>query len=164
MTGTFSLLGAALIAIACLLFGRSYAGYIKERVADYSSVFDFFELMRREISCRLATPRELASRAGEGRLYEIGFFALLEEGESLGAAFRAISDKLSLSRRDIELVERYFDGFGGGDATGELRSLDMAIEELSARVTAVREEAPTQIRLAVTLSVLFALGIAILLL
>ena len=164
MTVNFSLLGAVIVGIASLLFGRSYAEYIKRRVADYSSALEFLLLMRREISCRLATPCELASRAGEGRLREVGFFALLEGGESLGAAFRLVSDKLLLDARDLELLLGYFDGFGGGDAEGELRSLDAAAEELTARVAAVREDAPTQIKLARTLSVLFALGTIILLL
>ena len=164
MTLNLSLLGAAMVGIACLLFGRSYTEFIKKRVSDYAAILEFFALMRREISCRLATPRELALRSGDGRLAEIGFFDLLLQGESLGAAFRATSDKLFLDARDVELVLGYFDSFGRGDAEGELRTLGAVTEELSARVCAVRDDASTQIRLARTLSVLFALGTIILLL
>ncbi len=164
MTVNLSLLGAVMVGIACMLFGRSYAEYIKRRVADYSSTLEFLSLMRREISCRLATPCELAARAGDGRLSDVGFFASLERGESLGTAFRFASDKLLLDARDVELLLGYFDGFGGGDTEGELRSLDAARDELEARVRTVRDDAPTQIWLARTLSVLFALGTLILLL
>ena len=73
MTSGFSVLGAALVGLACMLFGRSYAAYVRARVSDYTAVLEFLELMRREISCRLATPAELASRAARGRLAEIGF-------------------------------------------------------------------------------------------
>ena len=159
-----TLLGSAIITVACLIFGRSYTDYIKARAADYRSVLGFFELMRREISARLATPCELAALSKDSRLAEIGFFDLLLQGESLGAAFRATSDKLFLDARDVELVLGYFDSFGGGDAESELRALGTVTEELSARVSAVRDDAPTQIRLARTLSVLFALGTIILLL
>ena len=164
MTGYFSLVGAALVGLSCLLFGRSYAEYIKGRAVDYSAVLEFLSLMRREISCRLATPRELAARAGGGRLSEVGFFALLEEGESLSEAFRRARDKLALAERDADLVLGYFESFGRGDAAGELRSLDAVTENFAARALAVREDAASQIRLAVTLSVLFALGTIILLL
>ena len=164
MTSGFSILGASFVGLACLLFGRSYAAYIKARVSDYSSVLEFLELMRREISCRLATPAELASRAARGRLAEIGFFDLLLSGKSLGSAFRATSSRLSLDEGDMSRVGGYFDGFGGADLEGELRTIDAVIEELAARVAAVRADSVSQIKLARALSVLFALGIAILLL
>ena len=164
MTSGFSVLGAALVGLACLLFGRSYAAYVKARVSDYTAVLEFLELMRREISCRLATPAELASRAARGRLAEIGFFDLLLSGESLGSAFRATSSRLSLDDADTALVGGYFDSFGAADLEGELRTLDAVIETLAARVAAVRADSASQIKLARALSVLFALGVAILLL
>ena len=164
MTGILSLFGASLVGVAALLFVGSFASYVRRRANDYTAILEFLSLMRREISCRLATPRELASRAGSGRLAEVGFFALIEQGESLAAAFLAVSDKLLLDGRDAELVLGYFESFGGGDAVGELRTLDAVTEKFSVRVSEVREDAPAQIRLTVTLSVLFALGILILLL
>lgn len=164
MTSGFSVLGAALVGLACLLFGRSYAAYVKARVSDYTAVLEFLELMRREISCRLATPAELASRAARGRLAEIGFLDLLAGGESLGSAFRATSARLALDEGDMTLVCRYFDGFGGADLEGELRTLDAVIENLTAQVAAVRADSTSQIKLARALSVLLALGTIILLL
>ena len=164
MTSGFSVLGAALVGLACLLFGRSYAADVKARVSDYTAVLEFLELMRREISCRLATPAELASRAARGRLAEIGFLDLLAGGESLGSAFRATSARLALDEGDMTLVCGYFDGFGGADLEGELRTLDAVIENLTARVAAVRADSTSQIKLARALSVLLALGTIILLL
>ncbi len=164
MTVALRLFGASLVGLAALLFSGSFASFVRRRAADYAATLEFLSLMRREISCRLATPRELASRAGNGRLAEVGFFDLIERGESLDAAFRATSDKLLLDWRDAELVLAYFETFGGGDAAGELRALDAVICDFSARAAAVREDSPTQIRLARTLAVLFALGTLILLL
>ena len=164
MTSGFSVLGAALVGLACLLFGRSYAAYVKARVSDYTAVLEFLELMRREISCRLATPAELASRAARGRLAEIGFLDLLAGGESLGSAFRATFSRLSLDDSDTALVGGYFDSFGAADLEGELRALDVVIGAFTARVATVRADSASQIKLARALSVLFALGTIILLL
>lgn len=164
MTVVLRLLGASLVGVAALLFAGSFATFVRRRATDYTATLEFLSLMRREISCRLATPRELASRAGSGRLAEVGFFTLIEQGESLGAAFLAVSDKLFLDGRDAELIRDYFESFGGADAADELRALDAVTEEFSSRQTEVREGAPIQIRLALTLSVLFALGALILLL
>jgi hypothetical protein len=147
-----------------LIFGRSYTDYIKARAADYRSVLGFFELMRREISARLATPCELAALSKDSRLAEIGFFDLLLQGESVGRAFSLISNKLLLSERDVDTVQSYFDGLGCGSLEGELRILDTAVAEISAREGAVREEISARVGLVRTLSVLFALGISILLL
>ena len=164
MISLSSLFGAVIIAVACLLFSRSYAEYIKGRAADYQSVLGFFELMHREISCRLAIPCELAARSDDSRLRDIGFLDLLLQGKSLGDAFRETSGRLLLTAEDTKLLQGYLDGFGGGSAESEIRSLDMALSELSARALRAREEAPARIKLVGMLSVLFALGIVVLLL
>ena len=164
MSGVRELLGALLVAAACLLFSRGYTDYLRRRAEDYRAVLDFLELMRREISARLATPSELAVSAGEGRLAEIGFLGRVAAGASLGDAFRQCSSELSLSAVDAELLQGYFDGFGSDSTEGELERLDRAISEHSKSERAVREETPSRIKLALTLSVLLALGIVILLL
>lgn len=164
MSGVRELLGALLVAAACLLFGRGYTNYLRRRAEDYRAMLDFLELMRREISARLATPAELAASVGEGRLAEIGFLGRVAAGASLGDAFRDCSSGLSLSAADAELLQGYFDGFGSDSAEGELGRLCGVISELSERERAVREETPSRIKLALTLSVLLALGIVILLL
>lgn len=164
MSGMASIFGAALILVASLLFGRGFVAYIKGRAEDYRAVTDFLALMRSEIAERLATPAELAVRAEGGVLAEIGFLGRVAAGASLGDAFRECSSGLSLSTADTELLQSYFDGFGVGSVECELGRLDTALSELSASERAVREETPSRIKLALTLSVLFALGTVILLL
>lgn len=163
MSSYFGIAGASVIALASLLLSRTYSLYVKRRVAEYSAYLSFLELMRREISCSLCTPREIGSRASSSVLEENGFIGRIRAGESMLAAFGSTEKESLMSASDRSTLEEYFRGFGLGSLDTELRALDFVIGEISKREREEREGASARIKLAATLLVLFAAAVTVLL-
>ena len=163
LSSYFGIAGASVIALASLLLSRGYSVYVKRRAAEYSAYLSFLELMRREISCALCTPREIGARASSSVLFENGFIGALRSGDGLLKAFCATEEASLMSLSDRKALAEYFEGFGLGSLDTELRALDLVISEISKREREEREGASSRIKLAVTLLVLFAAAVTVLL-
>ena len=164
MSGLLCILGAAAIGAASLVLARAYAGFVRRRVREYESLLAFLTLMRREMSCSLLTPRELAERSGNAILEEIGFTSALRRGEHIGRAFSLARGGLRISEEDSSVLLAFFERFGKGSLDTELRSLEETIAVFSERAAIEGEDAPREIRLSATLLTLAALALVILLL
>ena len=164
MRAALRLFGACAIALSALVMSRAYAVFIKRRVGEYMSILAFLELMRREISCYLCTPRELAEQCSDELLDEVGFLAALREGRGLADAFSCALPHLHISDSDADFIASFFEKFGQGTMESELCTLDSCIERFSARTAAEESGAHDSIRLASTLFALIAVAIVILLL
>lgn len=164
MRALICLLGATTIALAALILGRAYAGFVRRRISEYSALLGFLGLMKREISCYLCTPEELAERSTDDVLVEVGFLEALRTEKRLAVAFSQALPRLHLSAADSDLLLSFFEKFGKGSLETELHSLELVTESFRARTQAEEESASGAIRLARTLITLAALGIVILLL
>ena len=164
MRAALRLFGACAIALSALVMSRAYAVFIRRRVAEYVSILAFLELMKREISCRLCTPRELAEQCSDALLEEIGFLGELRAGRGLADAFSSSLPHLHLSVSDADFIASFFEKFGQGRMESELCALDSCIARFSARTVSEESGALGAIRLASTLFALVAMGLVILLL
>ena len=164
MRAIICLLGAATIALAALILGKSYAAFVRRRVSEYRSVLGFLDLMKREMTCYLRTPAELAERSSDDILEDSGFLEALKAEKGLAHAFSQALPRLHLSACDAEPLLSFFEKFGKGSLETELQSLELTTERFRARALAEEESASGMIRLARTLISLAALGIVILLL
>ena len=163
MNGIYEIIGTSAISLAALLIGGAYSAYIKRRVREYTAYLELLELMRRDISCSLATSEELGAHAKISMLEELGFLERLRNGESLAAAFSSIDGESLLSTTDRKTLENYFSRFGLGSLDTELRALESCISEFSSKERTEREGAPGRIKLAMTLLLLFAAAVLVLL-
>ena len=164
MSGVLCLFGACAIASAALIMSRAYAAFIRRRVAEYTSILGFLEIMNRDILCFLSTPSELAARSGDALLDEIGFLSALRNGKELFDAFSDSLPRLHLSAADADFLASFFEKFGQGTRESELHSLDACIAHFSVRTADEESRAGDEIRLAGTLLALVAIGLVILLL
>lgn len=154
------LFGMILIFFSSVAFFFERSRAIGRATALMGELYAFMKQARIEVGCYLKPLSEI--RTSSPLLSELGFFSTLEE-KGIESAYLLIEDGLSLSDGEKGALRGIVASLGKGYADDEVKSIDMALFELSGMLNRKREEEPRKRKLILTLSVASSLALIILL-
>ncbi|MBE6636333.1 MAG: hypothetical protein E7618_00845 [Ruminococcaceae bacterium] len=155
--------GMALTALSALLFGALSCAHWQNECRQLESFLRLARLIRTRIECFHQPLAKIYADFSDPSLNSSGFIASLRENGLITALIQT-KDRLGLSEESFSLLSEFAAELGKSPADDQVRHCDRSIRALEERYQQLRQDLPTKMRLARTLSAAAAAMTIILLL
>ena len=156
-----------LLAISLILFASSAYAYTRGEKEDYrisvlTELYSFIEHVGREISCYLKPLSDICKSYSSPILERLDFFNEIRAGGAM-RAYEKLSERVSFTERENEVLEPFFSLLGRGYAEEELRLVERTVGGLADLISLERDRVKKEKKLTLTLCSAASLGLIILL-
>lgn len=158
------MLGAACLLLGALSFSQVRDGRRAASCRAAAAWLRLLHALRRELCCYARPFSAFIEAYEDAALTEFGALAELRRTGTLAEAVARMRVYMPTSQAFSTVLQAFAASFGQGYREGELRSLDAALDELSAIYKKEEEDLPRRRRLSRTLCVSLSLAVVMLLL
>ena len=155
-------IGLFLVLLSVAWITTEYSRGQNRRLSELLGFIEFISKMRIGIGCFMKKGKELAEGVECKALEEVGFLGALSDGCSLSEAYEACRGRLSVGKREREILDGLFSSVGSGYLADGVRVVDKAEGELTKIADGLRGEVAKNIKLFGVLAAAGSVGVIIL--